>query len=107
MRIQDFGGGMAGLANYLYRQNEKEKLRGNRVNYKSWAGSRNLDQPKVHVSDSKMSKSKIKRIAYEFKNEAKAVMEKTYPGYVYDSCAVYYSDVVDGVYIRAVMRRIE
>ena len=107
MRIQEYGGGLAGLANYLYRQNEKEKLRGNRVNYKSWAGSRNLKQPKEHVSDSKISKSRIKRIAYDFKNEAKDIMEKTYPGYVYDTCTVFYSDVVDGVYIRAVMRRLE
>ena len=105
--LQVYGGGLAGLANYLYKQNEKEKLRGNRINFKAWAGSRNLKQPKEHVSDSKISKARIKRIAYDFKNEAKAIMERTYPGYVYDSCTVFYSDVVDGVYIRAVMRRIE
>lgn len=105
--LQNFGGGLAGLANYLYRQNEKEKLRGNRVNYKSWTGSRNLTQPKEHESDSKLSKSRIKRISYNFKNEAKQILERTYPGYVYEGCTVYYSDVVDGVYLRAVMRRIE
>ena len=54
-----------------------------------------------------MSKSRIKRIAYDFKNSAKEIMERTYPGYVFENCVVYYSDVVDGVYIRAVMRRIE
>ena len=107
MRLQQYGQGLAGLANYLYKQNEREKLRGNRINYKSWAGSRNLKQPKVHISDSKMSKSRIKRIAYDFRNEAKEIMERTYPGYNYESCAVFYSDVVDGVYIRCVMRKNE
>lgn len=105
MRIQDFGGGLSGLANYLYKQNEKEKLRGNRINMKSWFSTRNLDEPKVHSSDSKISKSRIKRIAYDFRNEAKDIMERIYPGYHYETCAVFYSDVVDGVYIRCVMRK--
>lgn len=107
MRIQMYGNGLQGLANYLYKQNEKEKLKGNRVNFKAWAGSRNLKQPKEHVSDSKMPKNRIKRVAYDFRNSAKEIMERTYPGYVYEQAVVYYSDVVDGVYIRAVMRRLE
>lgn len=107
IRLQDFGGGLAGMANYLYRQNEREKLKGNRVNMKAWFSSRNLRQPKEHTSDSKLSKAKIKLIAYDFNNSAKSVMEKIYPGYVFEDCKVYYSDVVDGVYIRAVMRKID
>ena len=106
-RLQEYGNGLQGIANYLYKQNERAKLRGERINYKTWAGSRNLDPPKEHESDSKMSKSRIKRIAYDFKNSAKEIMERTYPGYVFENCVVYYSDVVDGVYIRAVLRRIE
>ena len=105
MRLQQFGNGLAGVANYLYEQNEREKVKGNRFNFKSWAGSRNLDPPKEHESDSKISKARIKRIAFDFKNEAKEIMERTYPGYVYNSCAVFYSDVTDGVYIRCVMRK--
>ena len=107
MRLQDFGGGLQGMANYLYKQNEREKLKGNRVNMKSWFSTRNLKQPKEHVSDSKISKAKIKHIAYDFRNEAKEFLERTYPGYTYETCTVFYSDVVDGVYIRAVMRRRE
>ena len=106
-RLQEYGNGLQGIANYLYKQNERAKLRGERINYKTWAGSRNLDPPKEHESDSKMSKARIKRIAYDFKNSAKEIMERTYPGYVFENCVVYYSDVVDGVYIRAVLRRIE
>ena len=107
LMLQEYGKGLQGMANYLYKQNEREKLKGNRMNFKSWAGSRNLKQPKEHTSDSKMSKARIKRIAYDFKNSAKEIMEQTYPGYVFENCVVYYSDVVDGVYIRAVLRRIE
>ena len=95
------------MANYLYRQNEKERLKGNRQNLKSWSGSRNLRKPKEHVSDCKMSNRRVKIIAGGFQNEAKAVMEKVYPGYSLENCAVYYSDVVDGVYIRCVMRKRE
>lgn len=104
-RLQEYGNGLQGIANYLYKQNERAKLRGERINYKTWAGSRNLKQPKEHESDSKISKARIKCIAFDFQNEAKAIMERTYPGYVYENCTVYYSDVTDGVYIRAVMRR--
>ena len=42
---------------------------------------------------------------YDFENEAKAVMERLYPGYVLQKCQVRYSDIVDGVYIRCVLRR--
>ena len=107
MALQSYGGGLQGMANYLYRQNEKERLKGNRQNLKSWSGSRNLRKPKEHVSDCKMSNRRVKIIAGGFQNEAKAVMEKVYPGYSLENCAVYYSDVVDGVYIRCVMRKRE
>ena len=107
MRIQDFGGGLQGLANYLYKQNEREKMKGNRANMKAWFCSRNLKQPKEHVSDSKMSRARVKAVAFDFQNEAKVVMERVYPGYVYDSCTVFYSDVTDGVYIRCTMRKYE
>jgi hypothetical protein len=32
-------------------------------------------------------------------------MERVYPGYTLEHCYVQYSDVVDGVYIRCVMRK--
>lgn len=105
--IQEYGNGMAGLAGYLYNQNERERARGNRRNMRAWSASRNLKQPKERVSDSKVSNRKVKIIAQDFRNEAKAVMEKVYPGYSFEECKVFYSDVVDGVYIRCVMRKWE
>ncbi len=105
MVLQEYGNGLQGIANYLYKQNEKERVRGNRRYLRSWSGSRNLKPPKEHVSDCKMSRRKVKIIAGGFQAEAKEVMEKIYPGYTLQECKVYYSDVVDGVYIRCVMRQ--
>ena len=104
-RLQEYGSGLQGIANYLYRQNEQERLRGNRRNLKSWSGSRNLVKPKQRTSDSKVSNRQVKRIAHGFGSVAKEIMERKYPGYALQDCKVYYSDVVDGVYIRCVMRR--
>ncbi len=105
--LQAYGSGLQGIANYLYRQNERERVAGNRRNLKSWVPSRNLVKPKEHTSDSKVSNRRVKIIAGGFAGDAKEVMEKIYPGYTLQECKVYYSDVVDGVYIRCVMRRWE
>ena len=40
-----------------------------------------------------------------FMERAEAVMERLYPGYVLQQCQVRYSDLVPGVYIRCVLRR--
>ena len=105
--LQTYGNGLQGIANYLYRQNEKAKDNGERVNYHMWSGSRNLKKPKEHVSDSKISNRKVKQLARYFRNEAKQIMEKIYPGYTLEDGEVRYSDVVDGVYITCVMRKKE
>ena len=105
--LQTYGKGLSGIANYLYRQNEKAKDNGDRVNYHMWSGSRNLKKPKVHVSDTKVSNRRVKMMARNFRNEAKEIMEKVYPGYVLEEGVVRYSDIVDGVYITCVMRKKE
>lgn len=105
--LQTYGKGLQGIANYLYKQNEKAKDNGDRVNYHMWSGSRNLKKPKEHVSDTKISNRKVKQLARYFRNEAKEIMEKIYPGYVLEDGEVRYSDIVDGVYITCVMRKKE
>lgn len=107
LRLQTYGNGLQGMANYLYRQNEKARDRGERDGIHMWSGSRNLKKPKEHVSDSKMSNRKVKNIALHFGAVGKEILEKTYPGYVFCEGMVRYSDVVDGCYIRCVMRRME
>lgn len=105
--LQDFGNGLQGIASYLYKQNEKARDNGDRVNYHMWSGSRNLKAPKEHKSDSKVSNRKVKLLARSFGHDAKEIMEKVYPGYVLENCVMRFSDIVDGVYIQCVMRKKE
>ena len=64
-----------------------------------------LKQPVRRVRDARMPNNRVKRIAFDFRNEAREIMEKLYPGYRLQDCQVRYSDFVDGVYIRCVLRR--
>ena len=105
MRLQAHGKGLQGMANYLYRQNEKARDAGERAGYHMWSGSRNLKKPKTRTSDTKMSNRKVKIIAANFRAMAREIMERVYPGYTLEDGRVYFSDVVDGVYIRCVMRK--
>ena len=107
MRLQQFGGGLQGMANYLYRQNEKARDRGERSGVHMWSGSRNLKKPKEHISDTKISNRKVRKAAADFAVAGRQIMQRTYPGYMLENAEVYYSDMVDGVYIRCVMRRIQ
>lgn len=68
--------------------------------------SRNLKKPKQRTSDTKVSNGRVKRLAHDFPNSAKGIMEKLFPGYGHVQTIMRYSDIVDGVYIRAVMRKI-
>ena len=95
-RLKPDENGLEAIARYLVKQQK---------NKKKWCASRNLKQPKSRTSDSRCSRGQVKRIAFDIRNEAKAQMEKIYPGYQFVSCQVRYSDIVDGAYIRCVMRR--
>lgn len=103
--LQDYGNGLIGMAKYLYQQtDERRKTAGAMPYIRSWAGSKNLIKPKTRTSDSKVSRRRVRILAQDFQCEAKDIMEKLYPGYVLKTCEVFYSDIVDGVYIRAEMR---
>lgn len=102
-RLQPRDEGLGGIAVYFTRQKQdRPKKKGE----KSWWTTRNLNKPVARSRDAKMPNSRVKRIAFDFRNEAKGIMEKLYPGYRFQDCKVYYSDVVDGVYIRCVMRKV-
>ena len=101
-RLQPGTDGLGGIATYMTKQKQD---RPEKPGVRKWRGSRNLKQPVRRSRDARMPNSRVKRIAYDFRNEAKEVMEKLYPGYVLQDCQVRYSDIVDGVYIRCVMRR--
>ena len=95
-RLQPNENGLEAVTRYLIKQQKHRR---------KWATSRNLKKPSVRVSNTKVSNARVKRIAQDFENEAKAVMEKLYPGYVFVGAKVFYSDIVSGVYIRTVMRK--
>ena len=102
-RLQPRDEGLGGIAVYFTRQKQD---RPRKKGMKSWWGTRNLKKPVARSRDANMPNSRVKRIAYDFRNDAKEIMEKLYPGYRLQECRVQYSDIVDGVYIRCVMRRI-
>ena len=96
-RLQPNENGLEGIARYITKQQK---------NRRKWCRSRNLKQPKQRTSDSKVSNARVKRLALDFPNDAKAIMEKLFPGYMHVKTTLRYSDIVDGAYIRTVMRRL-
>ena len=103
-RLQPRDEGLGGIAVYFTRQKQD---RAPKKGVKKWRRSRNLVRPEPRATDAKMTNARVRRIAYDFENEAKAVMEKLYPGYQLQKCTVRYSDLVAGVYIRCVLRKIK
>ena len=104
-KLQPDEHGLQGISNYLFRQNAGKKHAGGMTGRKTWVASRNLKRPKTRRKDCQCSNARVRRIAGDFQNEAKEVMEKLYPGYTFVECSMYHSDIVDGVYIRCVMRQ--
>lgn len=102
-RLQPRDEGLGGISVYFTKQMQD---RPPKKGVKRYRTSRNLKQPIRRARDAKMPNSRVKRIAYDFENQAKEVMEKLYPGYVLQQCSVRYSDIVSGVYIRCVLRKI-
>lgn len=102
-RLQPRDEGLGGIAVYFTKQKQD---RAPRKGAKAWWTSRNLKKPVTRSRDAKMPNSRVKRLAYDFRNEAKEIMEKLYPGYRLQDCQVRYSEIVDGVYIRCVLRKI-
>lgn len=95
-RLQPDENGLEAIARYMTKQQR---------NRRKWAASKNLKKPQVRTSDTKVSNRRVRSLAYDYQNAAKEIMEKVYPGYTFVKATVNYSDVIDGVYIRAVMRK--
>jgi len=97
-RLQPNERGLEELGKYIIKQHEHGKR---------WCASRNLKQPKRRKSDVRTSNAYVRRMAYDMQAVAKEQMEKLYPSYRFVECKVYYSDIVDGVYIKVLMRKKE
>lgn len=90
------GDGAARLARYFTKQR-----RGGRW----WSHSRNLKKPAPRISDRKMSRRRMLRVAEDVR-KAPEIFEKLYPGYrLMEQPEIRYSDYVAGCYIYARMRR--
>ena len=89
--------GLEELGKYMIKESKQTGRR--------FCHSRNLKKPKRRAVDARASNRAVKMIAYDIRNEAKEIMERYYPSYKFVDCRVYYSDQIDGVYIRTVMRR--
>ena len=98
-RLQPTERGLEEIASYIIKEAR------NRDGGRKWSASRNLTQPQRRTTDAKTSNRVVKAIAHDIRNEAKTQTEKLYPKYQYVDCKVYYSDQLDGVYIRVLMRR--
>ena len=108
--------GLRKLAFYIYDQNRgKETAKGKR----HYTCSKNLKEPKVRSSMSRVGPGKVRKMARDFNAVAPGIMEKVYPGFEFvrglrfqenesgtmsESC-VRFSDYTDGVYIRVMMKR--
>ena len=98
-RLQPTERGLEEIASYIIKEAR------NKDGARKWSASRNLKQPLRRTTDAKCSNRMVKMIAADIRNEAKEQTEKLYQRYRFVDCKVYYSDQVDGVYIRILMRR--
>ena len=95
-RLQPNEHGLEEISRYIIKEARTGRM---------YSASRNLKQPQKRVTDARTSNRMVKRIAADIRNEAKTEMEKAYPSYQFVECRVFYSEQLDGVYIRVLMRR--
>lgn len=70
-----------------------------------WSHSRNLKEPPRTVSERKVSRRRLNRIAADVQRDGREILEKLYPSYKLVEATAHYSDFVAGAYIYARMRR--
>ncbi|NFL86825.1 hypothetical protein FDB24_11365 [Clostridium botulinum] len=90
-RLQSDEFGLEGMARYIAKD-----LKGSR----RWSASRNLKQPKITVSKTRLTKRKIENMIKN-ENSFKGIFENTYKGCKYNDCKVMYSEINGGFYLHA------
>lgn len=105
-RLQPNDKGIAAMAGYIARQ--EGSYSGERAGEKSYRTSRNIVRPQVRVSDKKISRRRVSRIAADVRANAAEIFRKVYPGWrLVEEPSVAVSDFVAGAYIRVKLRRCE
>lgn len=95
-RLQPDDFGFEGLARYMAGQNNGSKR---------WYASRNLKQPKVFKSYTKLTKRKAEQLARK-QIEWEETFEKIYKGkYKYNECKLFESSFTGGFYLYCKMRK--
>lgn len=95
-RLQPDEYGVEGLAKYMAYQSQGSKR---------WYASRNLKQPKVYKSYTKLSRRKMEQLARK-QIDWEETFEKIYRGkYKYSDCSMYESDITGGFYLYCRMKR--
>lgn len=95
-RLQPNEEGLASIARYITKAQR---------NRKKWCCSQGLTQPRITVSNSKLSRRKVERMAGELEDDWKSILRKAYPGDEPVSCEVWTSDIMEGVFIRCQLIR--
>lgn len=90
--------GAAQLARYLNKQKSGGRW---------WSHSRNLKEPPRTVSERKVSRRRLSRIAADVLRDGREILEEIYPGYKLVEATAHFSDFVAGAYIYARMRKRE
>jgi len=97
-RLQPDETGFAAIAHYITKTRHCAKR---------WAGSRNLKEPIVTTSDSRLSRRRVARLAADCSIAAKEIFENICKGYVFTDCVVRVSELVAGAWIYARLRKRE
>ena len=101
-RVQQQEKGLAGFARYITQQKTTQE----RLMRRSWGASKGLKQPTVTVADHKFSRAAAAKIARDLEGDARAILEKKYPGYrLIEQPVIRFSDWLPGCYIYAMMVR--
>ena len=98
--------GAARLAKYMNKPKPRNDGRGGEG--RCWSHSRNLIIPQPRVSDRKISRRRLSKIAADVRRDGKEILEGLYPGYrLVAEPEVRFSDFAAGAYIYARLRRRE
>jgi hypothetical protein len=95
LKPNDFG--LEGVARYIAKD-----LNGSR----RWSGSRNLKQPKITKSRTRLTRRKVENLA-KSQNDFKEIFERVYPNSEYKDCKTNYSDIAAGFYLYVRLRKKE
>lgn len=98
--------GAAGLARYLSKRGQMERSDESGARIRRWGHSKNLKEPRVTVSDRKVSRRRAQLVAEDVQRNGREIFEALYPGYQAIEVTVRYSGFVAGAYIFARLRKI-